>query len=151
MEPEVGVVYSDMERIHRDGTREYHRSPDVVRGRLIDPATGFYQVCKLGIQSTVIRRECLAAVGGFNEEFPALEDLELFVRLSTRFAFHHLPVPLVRYHETDGISQNMPAKLVARELAAAALRRASWHGRTWRSSSAESGALERAGEPTPRR
>ena len=114
--PEIGVVYSDMERIHLSGTPEYHRSPDVLRGRLINPTTGFYQVCNLGIQSTVIRRECLAAVGGFNEEFPALEDLELFVRLSTRFGFHHLPVPLVRYHETAGISQNMPAKLVAREL-----------------------------------
>jgi glycosyltransferase involved in cell wall biosynthesis len=115
--PEVGVVYSDMERIHLDGTRTYHRSPSVVRGRLIDPATGFYQVCSLGIQSTVIRRECLAAVGNFNKEFPALEDLELFVRLSERFAFHHLPVPLVRYHEsTGGISQDMPAKRVARKL-----------------------------------
>jgi glycosyltransferase involved in cell wall biosynthesis len=113
---DVGVVYSDMERVHRDGTCEYHRSPSVVRGRLIDPATGFYQVCNLGIQSTVIRRECLAAVGNFNEELRALEDLELFVRLSERFAFHHLPVPLVRYHESTGISQDMPAKVVARKL-----------------------------------
>ncbi len=113
---EVGVVYSDMERVHLDGTRTYHRSPSVVRGRPIDPATGFYQVCNLGIQSTVIRRECLAAVGDFNKEFRALEDLELFLRLSERFAFHHLPVPLVRYHESTGISQDMHAKLVARKL-----------------------------------
>ncbi len=112
--PDVAVVYSDMERIHRDGTRVYHRSPAVLRGRLIDPATGFYQVCNLGIQSAVIRREHLAAVGDFNEELRALEDLELFVRLSRRAGFHHLPVPLVRYHESAGISQDMAAKLVAR-------------------------------------
>ena len=114
--PEVGVVYSDMWRIRRDGTTHYHRSPEVRPGVLIDPDTRFYQVCKLGIQSTVIRRPCVEAVGGFNEEFPALEDLELFVRLSQQFAFHHLHEPLVRYHDTDGLSRNMPAKLVARTL-----------------------------------
>jgi glycosyltransferase involved in cell wall biosynthesis len=114
--PEVGVVYSDMERIFRDGTTQYHRSPTVVPGALIDPTTQFYQVCGLGIQSTVIRRECFAQVGLFNEAFPALEDLELFVRLSARYQFHHLHTPLVRYFETDGLSNSMSAKVVARSL-----------------------------------
>ena len=114
--PDVGVVYSDMDRIRRDGTPHEHRSPDIVQGVLIDPDTRFYQVCKLGIQSTIIRRECFAAVGGFNEKFPALEDLELFIRLSRRYRFHHLRMALVRYHETDGLSQNMAAKVVARTL-----------------------------------
>lgn len=113
---DVGVVYSDMQRILRDGTTAYHRSPKVVPGVLIDPTTRFYQVCKLGIQSTVIRRECFARLGGFNEEFPALEDLELFIRLSKHYRFHHLEAPLVRYYETDGLSKNIPAKLVARTL-----------------------------------
>ncbi len=115
--PGIGVVYSDMERIWKDGRREYHRSPAVVQGALLDPNTGFYQVCRLGIQSTVIRRECFTAVGGFDEAFPALEDLELFVRLSRRYAFHHLELPLVRYYETPGgLSTNAAAKLVARRL-----------------------------------
>ncbi|HSP96150.1 MAG TPA: glycosyltransferase [Candidatus Dormibacteraeota bacterium] len=114
--PEVGVVYSDMRRIRRDGSDEYHRSPDLTPGVVLDPATRFYQVCRIGIQSTVIRRECFAAVGAFNEEFPALEDMELFIRLSRRYGFHHLEEPLVRYHETDGLSQNVPAKVVARRL-----------------------------------
>jgi hypothetical protein len=105
-----------MRRIHRDGRDEYRRSPDVVPGGLLDPGTRFYQVCGIGIQSTVIRRECLDAVGGFNEEFPALEDLELFVRLSRRYRFLHIEEPLVRYHETDGLSKNTPAKIVARRL-----------------------------------
>lgn len=113
---EIGIVYSDMERIWRDGTVHYHRSPDITPGVLIDADTRFYQVCRLGIQSTVIRRECLEAVGDFNEAFPALEDLELFIRLSRRYRFHHLEVPLVRYHDTDGLSQNAPAKVIARSL-----------------------------------
>jgi glycosyltransferase involved in cell wall biosynthesis len=114
--PQVGVVYSDMLRVHRDGRREYFRSPDVAPGVLLDPQTRFYQVCRIGIQATVIRRECLDAVGGFNEAFPALEDLELFIRLSRVSAFVHLEEPLVRYHETDGLSYNVPAKIVARRL-----------------------------------
>ncbi|MBX3024628.1 glycosyltransferase [bacterium] len=114
--PRVGVVYSDMERVLRDGQALHHRSPDLTPGVLLAPATRFYQVCGLGIQSTVIRREHLVAVGGFNEAFPALEDLELFIRLSRRCAFHHLEEALVRYHETDGLSRNIPAKVAAREL-----------------------------------
>ncbi len=114
--PEVGIVYSDMQRVRRDGSAEYHRSPTITAGVLIDPVTRFYQVCGLGIQSTVIRRACLEAVGAFNEDFPALEDLELFVRLSRRYRFHHLEAPLVLYHETDGLSGNLPAKVVARTL-----------------------------------
>jgi len=112
--PEVGVVYSDMIRIQCDGTSYEHLSPEVVPGVLVDPNTQFYQVCKLGIQSAVIRRECFDAAGGFDEAFPVLEDLELFVRFSQWFAFHHLRAPLVKYYETAGLSKNMPAKLVAR-------------------------------------
>jgi glycosyltransferase involved in cell wall biosynthesis len=114
--PELGVVYSDMNRILCDGTTRYHRSPTVVPGVLINPSTRFYQVCMLGIQSTVIRRECFAHAGDFNEAFPALEDLELFIRLSMRYQFHHLQTPLVKYYETDGLSKNLPAKLIARSL-----------------------------------
>ena len=114
--PGVGVVYSDMERVWDDGRSEYHRSPDLVAGCLINPETSFYQVCRIGIQATVIRRVCLDAVGAFDERFPALEDLELFIRLSRRFAFHHLEEPLVRYHETDGLSKNYRAKHIARRL-----------------------------------
>jgi glycosyltransferase involved in cell wall biosynthesis len=147
--PEIGVVYSDKHRILRDGTTLYHRSPTVVSGVLIDPRTRFYQVCKVGIQASVIRRDCLAHVGEFNEAFPALEDLELFIRLSQRYRFHHVTTPLVKYYETDGLSKNEPAKRVARALLlrlyrtaleredstfvareVAALRRAEGHGRT---------------------
>lgn len=112
--PEVVLVYSDMQRVYRDGGRRYHHSPTLVPGVLLDPLTRFYQVCRLGIQSTVIRRESFEAVGGFDEAFPVLEDLELFIRLSRRYHFHHLQEPLVLYHETDGLSHDMTAKLVAR-------------------------------------
>ncbi len=42
--------------------------------------------------------------------------MELFIRLSPRYGFHHLEEALVRYHETDGLSKNVPAKVIARRL-----------------------------------
>jgi glycosyltransferase involved in cell wall biosynthesis len=110
----VGVVYSDMARVLADGRVEYHQSPTVVRRRLIDPATGFYQVYKLGIQSVVVRRECLSQVGPFNEQLPALEDLELFIRLAHLYEFVHVHKPLVRYHQRDGRSTSLAAEYRAR-------------------------------------
>lgn len=114
--PNIGVVYSDMQRVLKDNTVKYHRSPTIAPGRLIDPTTSFYQVCMLGIQSAVIRRECLDQVGYFNESLPSLEDLELFIRLSRHCHFYHIPEPLVRYHENEGLSKDMRAKLHSRKL-----------------------------------
>jgi len=111
----LGVVYSDMDRICIDGSIRYHASPAVVRGRLVNPSTQFYQTCNLGIQSTVMKRECLDTAGCFNEELPALEDLELFLRLSKRFDFSRIPEALVRYYETNGLSKDQVAKWLARK------------------------------------
>jgi len=112
----LGVVYSDMHQMLKDGSVRYHASPTVVPGRLINPTTQFYEVYMLGTQSVLIKRECLDATGYFNEELPALEDLELFIRMSRRFDFFRIPEPLVRYYETDGLSKNRHATLLARKL-----------------------------------
>jgi glycosyltransferase involved in cell wall biosynthesis len=112
----LGMVYSDMQRILSDGTTTYFEAPTVATGRLINPAINFYQVCNLGVQSTVIKREWLEAVGCFNEELPALEDLEMFIRLSRRCNFHHLPEPLVKYYDTQGISKDVYARWVSRKI-----------------------------------
>jgi glycosyltransferase involved in cell wall biosynthesis len=112
----LGVVYSDMQRVWGDGTTSYFAAPDVLPGRLVGGPARFYQVCDLGVQSTVIRREWLDAAGHFNEELPALEDLEMFIRLSRLCAFERLREPLVRYYDTEGISKDRYAKWVSRKI-----------------------------------
>ena len=112
----LGVVYSDMQRVWGDGTTSYLAAPDVLSGRLVAASVWFYQVCDLGVQSTVIRREWLDAAGHFNESLPALEDLEMFIRLSRLCAFEHLREPLVRYYDTEGISKDRYAKWVSRKI-----------------------------------
>jgi glycosyltransferase involved in cell wall biosynthesis len=112
----LGVVYSDMQRVWGDGTTSYFAAPEVRSGRLVGASSRFYQVCDLGVQSTVIRREWLDAAGHFNEELPALEDLEMFIRLSRLCAFERLREPLVRYYDTEGISKDRYAKWVSRKI-----------------------------------
>ena len=112
----LGVVYSDMQRILGDGSTRYFAAPSISSDRLINPDIRFYQVSNLGIQSAVIRREYLGEVGPFNESLPALEDLEMFIRLSRRCDFQHLREPLVKYYDTQGISQDRYAGWVSRKL-----------------------------------
>jgi len=99
-EPELGVVYSDMARITKDGSEIYYKSPIIQQDRIIDPVTKYYAVYGIGIQSTLIRKECFEKAGGFNENFLRFEDGELFIRLSKYYRFHHLPEILVKYYES---------------------------------------------------
>lgn len=113
--PQVGVVYSDMLRVWRDGRRTYHSSPAMVRGRLLDPGARFYQAYGLGIQATVIRRRCLQRAGGFNERLRCFEDLDLFIRLLARYDFLHVEAPLTEYHQSSGVSDAMDNECRARQ------------------------------------
>lgn len=110
----VGIVYSDMLMVRENGSVVYHPSPTVVSGRLVDPATGFYQVYMLGIVPVVVRTKCLQRVGGFDERLPAFEDLELLTRLAQRYDFIHLAEPLVRHYRTGGRSDDLVAEFGAR-------------------------------------
>lgn len=97
--PGIGVVYSDMWRVLKNGKTEYHKAPKVLSGPIINPATQWYQVYMQGTQSVVVKKLCFDQAGYFNEEFLYLEDLELFIRLSKQYGFYHIQEPLVRYHE----------------------------------------------------
>jgi len=96
--PEVGVVYSDMWKIDERGTKKYFAAPHIVAedGMVYKRALG-HQAFGIGIQSSVIRRECLGRVGRFDERLPALEDSELFIRLARCCCFQHMAEPLVNY------------------------------------------------------
>lgn len=112
----LGVVYSDMQRISSEGGASYFAAPRVIPNRLIDRDARFYQVGNLGIQSAVIKREYMEEAGHFNEGLPALEDLELFIRLSRICDFHHIREPLVKYYDTQGVSKDFYAVWTGRRL-----------------------------------
>ena len=110
----VGMFYSDMLRIHENERSTEIRSPDVGRGVLVSEGTLDYQVLGIGIQSAVIKRSCFARVGLFDEALPRFIDLDLFIRLSDCFEFHHHREPLVKYYASKGISTDTAALVVAR-------------------------------------
>jgi glycosyltransferase involved in cell wall biosynthesis len=110
----VGVAYCDMYRVRTDGWVFYHRSPSIVRGRLVDPATRYWQTYMLGAGSAVVRRECLQGASAFDESLRSFEDLDLFLRLALEHDFVHVREPLVHYHAGEGVSVDRGAELAAR-------------------------------------
>ncbi|MCK5607342.1 glycosyltransferase [Candidatus Pacearchaeota archaeon] len=117
MNPEIGIIYTDMLRINKEGEIKYWHSPTVSYGHIINPKTMDYQFMGLGIVSTLIKRECFNKVGDLDENFPRFEDLEIFIRLSKHYHFHHIKEPLVSYYATDdGISSNNTTLHIARKL-----------------------------------
>lgn len=114
---DVGVVYCDMIKINEKESRErYWHSPLVIDGRLIHPETLDYQVARLGIVSAIIKKECFETIGLFDESMSKYEDLDLFIRLSKKYRFIHLPTPLVKYYDTIGISSNTDTEVTAQEI-----------------------------------
>jgi|Deesub1362A_J573_1020465.scaffolds.fasta_scaffold01563_2 glycosyltransferase involved in cell wall biosynthesis len=114
--PEVGVVFTDVFRVSKNGKMEYRQSPSIMEGKIINPKTSDYQVAGLPIASTVVRKKCFDKVGIFDERLPRLIDLDLFIRLSKNFRFHHIKEPLVKYYVTEGITSDSNALFIAREL-----------------------------------
>ena len=103
--PEVAMVYGDLLRLPRRGAPFVIHAPDLVRGRVMDARSSGYAAYGLGIQTCLIRAEVFRRVGGFNERMFCFEDLEFFLRLNRRHTSVRIPEPLVRYHETDGVSK----------------------------------------------
>jgi glycosyltransferase involved in cell wall biosynthesis len=108
------IVYCDMYRVRSDRWVFYHRSPAIVRGRVLNPETGYWQPYMLASQATLIPRACLDSVGMFDEGLVAFEDLDLFLRASRLYEFVHLEEPLVNYYASEGLTTDRRAELVSR-------------------------------------
>jgi glycosyltransferase involved in cell wall biosynthesis len=96
--PEVGIVYTDKWRIE-PGREPFHwKSPHNMPedGIIFDRALDT-QVNNIGPQSVLIRRRCFDEVGRFDERITKFNDWEMFIRISRKFLFFHIPEPLVNY------------------------------------------------------
>jgi glycosyltransferase involved in cell wall biosynthesis len=96
----LGVVYCDQWRF-RGGEKSYFASPHltpadgIVFDRALDDA-----LYNIGNQSLLIRRRCFDEVGFYDESLRRNEDLDMLIRISRRFHFHHIPEPLLNYNVT---------------------------------------------------
>jgi glycosyltransferase involved in cell wall biosynthesis len=116
----VGLVYTGVETVGRDGARvPDHASRS---GRLF-PALLERNVLNGAGSSALIPRHVFDEVGGFDEALPAAEDYELWLRIARSFAVLAVPEPLIRYHDPAGDpvedarrrSRNLRANRAARE------------------------------------
>ncbi len=107
--------YGDMTRTGSNSAP--HLAPDVMPGRIVGPDHD-YQVRNIGIQTCLLKRHVVDAVGRFDERFPRFTDLEWLTRVALAFPGTRIGRPLVAYaDETPGsISQRPGAAAEARQL-----------------------------------
>lgn len=107
--PRIAVVYSDMAIIDGNGdhmpvtpVRRY--SGEITAPLLIDNFVPF--------PTTIVRRSVLTEVGGFDESLTMSIDYDLWLRISVRYLFHHIPEPLANYRVWEGqMSHRMGERL----------------------------------------
>lgn len=97
--PEVGVVYSDYERMDAQGLPLSKGATRMHRGRISGPLLIENFV---SFPSAVVRRECFARDGSFDETLDMGIDYELWLRLSAHWEFDFIPEATVRYRIWSG-------------------------------------------------
>ncbi len=93
---EVGIVYTGYVIIERGSGREIARKVPLRRGRI---ASFLFEENSVGGTSSVmIRKECFATVGLFDEQLPSFQDYDLWIRLAQEFQFDYVQGPLLKYY-----------------------------------------------------
>jgi glycosyltransferase involved in cell wall biosynthesis len=86
---EVGLVYSEFVRVYPNGKVKRHR--EAARG----VSVGF--TC-----TWLVKREVFESIEGFDETMPALEDMEISIRIRQKYAVLYDPSVILRYYITEG-------------------------------------------------
>jgi glycosyltransferase involved in cell wall biosynthesis len=109
---DVGLVYCGVEVV-AEATGEVRRR-SLPRGAPFTyedllRSTGF------GASAALIRRECFAAVGGFDETLAGAQDRDMWLRIAQRYRLDYVPEPLVRWYiHGEQITTDLGVKITAR-------------------------------------
>lgn len=115
-DPLLGMVYSGNVKYDFDDevvvSRKMPRDRGMILSRLL------YENCIGGMSVVVAKRELLEAVGGLDERFPAMQDMELFVRLGEHNSVDFVDEALVkvRWSGRERITMNPEKKLKGAKL-----------------------------------
>jgi O-antigen biosynthesis protein len=111
--PDVGLVYTGTETVSDHGIRSLHlptASGDLYRELLVKNLL-------TGPTSVMIRRNVIAVVGFFDEELPAIEDFDYWLRVCRRYKVARVGRPLARYNnfrdDSEGAGQRRSLALRA--------------------------------------
>jgi glycosyltransferase involved in cell wall biosynthesis len=111
--PKVGVVYSRLCRISNNEKTLFPLPEHKIR-----EGTIHNQLVKGNFVHglTLIRKSCFEKVGTFDEQLPALEDWEIYLRISKYFDFRYLDETLIiSYLKDEGLTLNLEIQIDATE------------------------------------
>lgn len=110
----VGAVFSSFIRV---GLNQSEKVVPEISNRKSIQGNIFQNMLKeniIGVPAIMIKKNCFKKVGYFNENLPALEDWELFLRISKYYDLLFIDEPLVRTFESpNSVSKNMKSHAIA--------------------------------------
>jgi glycosyltransferase involved in cell wall biosynthesis len=105
-QPRLILVYGDTLRVSEDGSAidrwSEHFHP--VRG---DALEAMLVKNRVQTSTVLLPRPILEEMGGFNEDLPAWEDIDLWVRVALRYPFAYVPDLLACYRMGSGLSTQL--------------------------------------------
>lgn len=97
-DPRIGMVVTGIETVEADGRRSLFHAREA--GDLFERLL-VRNILHGAPSSALIRREALAMVGGFDTRLPAIEDYDLWLRLTRFWRVAAIAEPLARYWDED--------------------------------------------------
>lgn len=98
--PELGLVYTGHVKVETESGRIVSHFRPTHEGRLRREL--LYRNLLGGLYSVAVRRDVFLEVGGLDESFPAMQDMEFYVRVAERAEIGCVPDPLVRVRVDGG-------------------------------------------------
>lgn len=101
----VGLIFCSYKKIYLNKLQKIFPTQKI-------PKNGdmYYKLLEssfIGTPTTVIKKECIKKVGGFDESLTFLEDWEFFVRISKYYHFKFINLPLLySYESEEGITSS---------------------------------------------
>ena len=110
----VGVIYCGHILVSDKSKRVLRRVKPTLRGNV--HAVSFQQGLLGGGSKPLIRKECFQKSGLYDETLPALQDADMYVRLSEYYEFDFVPECLAIHHVHEGkLSTHLEVRINARE------------------------------------
>ena len=103
----VALVHGTTEVVEADGAPSQRRTTqaDEERARAREVGTNYQALasfCSMYTSATLMRREALEQIGGFDESLDVYEDWDLYLRLSLTWRLEYTEVPAARYRAWPG-------------------------------------------------
>jgi glycosyltransferase involved in cell wall biosynthesis len=104
--PNVGLVYSDRYQINENGETQR-----IMKSQPPDNFVLLQDSC-IPRSAVMHKRECLDAVGSFDESITGSDDWDMWIRISEKFEMGYISKPLVKYRvHKENISLIRPKRL----------------------------------------